>query len=239
MNVRVGILCCRALLVLCVAASLSSPVFSQRDVPRVGFEENFDTKEGWFVSAGAPLRAITAEDGTVTFHTHRGALGSHMKPKPHWPEWPKVPLRSFTAVQKRYQETVDLSVYRYLVVKLDERGTMVKLFVARRETPVCYTTGLRVLDLRNVNLEGKHRMSLTIEFLNSSGVGTFDFIRLVRELTPEEQKVLMPPPLDFVDEELSVHPYHRLEALNARAGRERKAETEGQLVVYEDTASSR
>ncbi|HUV40142.1 MAG TPA: hypothetical protein VMY39_11030, partial [Planctomycetota bacterium] len=222
---------------VCVGlALLASSVFAQAELPRVGFEENFDTAEGWFLDGGAPIRAMDAQDGTVTFVTHRGALSATMK-RPDWPEWPLAPHESNTLMHKRYEKTVDLGVYRYLVVKLDERGTAVKLFVCGRPTPVCYTTGLRVLDLRNVGLDGKQRMDLGIEFLNSSGVGTFDFVRLVRELTDEEKKALMPPPLEYASEELIVHPYHRLEALNARAGRDRRPDAEGQLVCYEDTAS--
>ena len=74
MSVRVHI----PLLALCVLVALSSPASAQRGPARIGFEENFDTSDGWQLSAGAPLRHITSERGTVTFHTQRGALGSHM-----------------------------------------------------------------------------------------------------------------------------------------------------------------
>lgn len=203
---------------------------------RTGFEETFDTAEGWTRKYGAALESATAKGGAVRFKTVCGALNPRMK-RADWPEWPKKPFASYAGIEKVYARRVDLDKYPYLVVKLDERGTMVKLAVCGRWTPVCYTTGLHVFDLRNSPFDGKRDMRLTIEFLNTSGVGTFDFIRLVSRLTPEEQKALMPPPLDYFRERRRAHAYHKLDALNARAGRPRLARGQGQLACYRDTIS--
>jgi len=163
---------------------------------RIGFEESFDSTRGWKVGWGAPLKSMAAKDGRVRFETVRGALNHRMK-RADWPEWPAKPHKSTTGVTKEYRGRIDFDKYRYIVVKLDERGTKVKLSVAGRWVPVCYTTGLRAMDLRNAGLTGKRDMKLSIELLNSSGVGTFDFIRLVSVLTPEERKVLMGDPVEY------------------------------------------
>ncbi|MBI3829854.1 MAG: hypothetical protein HY291_10070, partial [Planctomycetes bacterium] len=205
--------------------------------PRVGFEENFDTADGWKVSDGAPLKALAAKDGVVRFETVCGALNAKMK-RPDWPEWPEKPFESNTTVKKTYGKQIDLGKYHYLLVKLDERGTAVTLAVCGSWTPICYTTGLRAFDLRNRGIDDKRDLALSIQFLNTSGAASFDFVRLVSELTEDEKKVLMPAPAEYFAEKRAAHPYHKLEALNARAGRTRLKEAEGQLTVYTDTLSN-
>jgi hypothetical protein len=203
---------------------------------RIAFEESFDSAEGWEVVRGAPIKSITAEDGNVRFETVRGALNSAMTQP--WPDWPEDPYKSNTTLHKSYDVEVDFDKYHYVVVNLVERGTAVTLHISGRGSPVLYTTGLRAFDLRNCGLEGKHKVTLHLELLNTSGVATLDFVRLVSELTDEEKKVLMRPPLDFPQEDRQAHAYHRLEAANARAGRVIHRKYQGQLLAYRDTLSN-
>ncbi|MCZ7649590.1 MAG: hypothetical protein M5U26_30740 [Planctomycetota bacterium] len=205
---------------------------------RVGFEEPFDSAEGWAVAYGAPLKQMKAEGGTVRFETVCGALGSAMKMKrADWPEWPEKPFESNTGIKKNYGRKIDLDTYRYVAVKLDERGTMVKLAVCGRWIPVCYTTGLHVFDLKNSPYGETRDLVLTLEFLNTSGACTFDSIRFLSELNEEERAALLPPPVAYPKWNRTAKPYHGLEALNARAGRSRLPEAEGQLAAYRDTLS--
>ncbi|MEX0745275.1 MAG: hypothetical protein WD118_06700 [Phycisphaeraceae bacterium] len=225
-------------LAMIVSTNLIAPAAGNEPAARVGFVESFDSIEGWEVTRGAPLDALVADDGVVRFETVRGALEQTIRNPPDWPDWPDEPFASNTTVSKSYDVEVDLDVYRYLVVDLKQRGTAVTLHVSGRSTPVCYTSGLRALDLRHVGLRGRQQMRLAVSLLNSSGVAAFDEVRLVRELNEQERAALMRPPLARFAERRTAHPYHRLEALNARAGRSLRPDAQGQLVVYRDTLSN-
>lgn len=222
--------------------------------PRIGFEETFAAADGWNVTNGAPLKSIDLKKlpaapapqlpaGTpvpnILFTTVCGALNKDMR-RDDWPEWPKQPFDSHTSIQKKYDAKVNLDVYRYLVIDMPIRGCNVVLAVNGVALPIAYTTGLRVYDLNireHASLKGFQKITLAMEFLNTSGSVGFNSLRLVASLTPEERKVLMPVPVEYKKETLVAHPYHRLEALNRRAGRARHAEYEGQLCVYRDTLS--
>ena len=203
------------LLAMGVSVLLGSASAMYAEEPRVGFVETFDDAAHWQVVRGAPLKALTAEDGVLRFETVRGAIGSM---RPDWPDW-DAHLEQRTNVERRYDVEVDLDVYRYLVVDMPERGTAVTLSVAGRGTPVGYTSGLRAFDLRHAGLTGRHRMRLTVSMLNNSGAVSLAEVRLVRELTDAERAVLMDPPMQRRIEQRGAHPYHRLEAVRERVGR--------------------
>lgn len=214
--------------VLAFAVVLASPALAQ---DRVGFEENFDTADGWKVKYGAPIKSLVANgNGTVTFSTVLGTLSFRGKLK-NWKY-----QKPSTGMYKEYKKTVDFNKFHYLVINMPERGTMCKMYFCAW-VPVLYTSGLRVFDMHDLDIRGKKEIKITVEFLNNHNSVTFDYFRLVSELTEEEKKGLIQPAADFYKEKLSVPPYHNLEAMNARAGRCRLAEGEGQLLVFEDAAT--
>ncbi|MGH7145641.1 MAG: hypothetical protein ACREJ2_16135 [Planctomycetota bacterium] len=243
---------CAILLAAAVLAASAS--LAAADAPRVGFDESFTTKDGWSVVHGAPIGAIELNAlpkppapalpaGTppphMLFTTVCGALDPRMQ-RADWPEWPKHPFDSSTRVRKTYDQTVDLDEYHYLVIDLPIRGANVVLAMDGESLPIAYTTGLRAYDLRlrdEASLKGKQQITISLEFLNTSGSVGFNAIRLVRELTAAEKKALMPAPIDLHLQKLTMAPYNHLEALNARAGRANLPEYEGQLCVYKDSAT--
>ena len=153
----------------------------------------------------------------------------------------------FTAVEEslifspfsiRYDDVVDLDVYRYFVIRIREKSTFFYISINGKALKVGYTTGIHAQDLRALGLRGKQRVGFYGQFLNSHGHVKLDCLRLVRALTPEEQKGLIGEGLTVRDENLSAHPYHRLEALNARAGRPSRPPGQGsEWVVYRDTGT--
>ena len=103
------------MMLIVVLSLVGAWAFAQEELPRVGFEENFDTADGWQVANGPALKSITVKDCTVRFETVCGALNARMK-RDDWPEWPKKPFASWTSIKKEYGTEVDLDTYRYLVV---------------------------------------------------------------------------------------------------------------------------
>jgi hypothetical protein len=215
------------------------------DLPRIGFEEPFDTADGWKVTGKTPLRSpLEAKDGTVKFWGHRVAFdngAANLIKK--YPEFNESNLfNEGTRLKKEYDTSIDFETYRYIVVKLDERANGVELTVCDAELPVPYTTGVCAYDLKQPDKSwlwkgGKKKLTIGLGLGGTGGWVTFDYIRFVKELTEEEKKGLIPAPIEYKKEKLEAHPYHRLEAMNARAGRTRRAECEGQLLTYTDTLS--
>lgn len=210
--------------------------------PRIGWEESFDDITKWKAEMlkpnfGSPLASVTAEDGCINLVTPVGALNPKMK-RADWPEWPGNPASSFTNFSIRYDDVVDLDIYRYFVIRIREKSTFFYISINGKALKVGYTTGIHAQDLRALGLRGKQRVGFYGQFLNSHGHVKLDYLRLVRALTPEEQEGLIGEGLTIRDENLSAHPYHRLEALNARAGRPSRPPGQGsEWVVYRDTGT--
>jgi fibronectin type 3 domain-containing protein len=209
--------------------------------PRIGWEESFDTIDRWKAAlmkpAGTPMKSVEGADGTISIVTPCGALDPSMK-KPNWPEWPKEPATSFSNFTVNYDDVVDFDTFHYLVVRIVEKNTFFILFVNGKPTRVCYTTGIHSQDLRTLGLTGKQKVALWGQFLNTSGGVKIDYIRLVSDVTPEEKKGFIDEGLTVRAENFSAHPYHGLEALNARAGRPiKKDPLGGEWCVYRDTGT--
>jgi len=210
--------------------------------PRIGWEESFDDISKWKAAMvkpnyGSPLDSVTAEDGSIRLVTPVGALNPKMKRK-DWPEWPEKPASSFTNFSIRYDDVVDLDVYRYFVIRILEKATFFYISINGKALKVGYTTGIHSQDLRALGLRGKQRVSFYGQFLNSHGHVKIDYIRLVRELTPDENRGFIGDGLTIRKENLAGHPYHRLEALNTRAGRpSRRPGSGSEWVAYRDAGT--
>ncbi len=214
----------------------------EKNLPRIGFEESFDTADGWKTrKKSAPLKAVEVKDGTVRFYSHRTAFSSAQELIKKYPEFnEKNVYNNATRLLKKYDVIIDLGTYRYMVLKMDDICAVTKIDVCGAELPVAYTTGIRVYDLKQPSRSWlwKKKVKLSIQIkIGSSGWATFDYIRFVKELTEEEKKGLFPSPVEYKMEKLEAHPYHKLEEMNARAGRTSRIDGEGQLLTYRDTLS--
>ncbi len=202
---------------------------------RIGFEDTFDSTDGWKHVRGAAPESFKANgDGTVTLQTIRGTLNfrgglaeSVLKLQP-----------ATTTIQRDYAKKIDFNKYRYLVTDLPERATMCKMYFCTRWIPALYTSGLRVTDLHAVGIRGHHNLKITIEFHNTHNKVTFNNFRLVSSLNEEEKKALVPPPIGYYQEKLKIEPDHNLDAANRRAGRYHLKQAENQALVYRDTATN-
>ncbi len=213
------------------------------DDPRIGWSEDFDDIAAWQKVLnnphhGSPVKSVKSGDGTIEIVTQCGALNVNTK-KDNWPEWPKKPMSSFTNFQVKYPGvTVDFDKYPYMVVRIKEKGCFFYLSVNGNQTKVAYTTGIHSQDMRTLKLRGKRDLSIGGQFLNTSGKVTIDYIRFVTELTDEEKAGFIDEGVTVRDEKLKGHPYHKLEQLNARAGRPiRDSVTGGEWCVYRDVAT--
>lgn len=217
-------------------------VLHAEPAPRVGWEESFEDISKWKAEMekpnhGSPLESVTTEDGCIKLVTPVGALNPQMK-RDDWPEWPENPASSFTNFSIRYDGVVDFDVYRYFVIRIPEKSTFFYISINGKALKVGYTTGIHSQDLRALGLSGKQGVSFYGQFLNSHGHVKIDYIRLVRELTPEEQNGFIGDGITIRNENLSAHPYHKLEALNARAGRPAREPGKGsEWVVYQDVGT--
>ncbi|HYF51475.1 MAG TPA: hypothetical protein VEJ63_18825, partial [Planctomycetota bacterium] len=221
---------------LCVALVLSGLAWcanAEDALPRVGWEEKFDSIDRWKKAlekpGGTPPAKVELVDGAIHIVTACGALEGITK---DWPEWKST--TGFTGFEVVYDDVVDFDVYRYLVVRTLEKGTFVYMAL-HVPTKVMHTTGVRSQDLKAIGVSGKKRVHFYFNMLNSSGAVKIDYIRLVRELLPEEKAGFIGEGMVLREEKLPDHPYHGLEAFNARAGRPNKLDPlGGEQLVYRD-----
>ncbi len=209
--------------------------------PRIGWEESFDDITKWKTALlnphGTPMVSVTAEDGCIKFVTPVGALNPKMK-RADWPEWPKNPASSFTNWPVNYDDVVDFDVYRYIVIRIREKATFFSMSITGKGLKIPYTTGIHAQDLKSLGLTGRQRVRFYCQTLNTHGHVKIDYIRLVSRLTPEEKKGFISDGVTIREEKRTAHPYHRLEALNARAGRPARKPGEGsEWVVYRDVGT--
>ncbi|HUU43164.1 MAG TPA: hypothetical protein VMX57_05260, partial [Planctomycetota bacterium] len=229
------------IVMVCLIAVLCVHATWAQDDPRIGWSEEFDDIAKWkavlLAPSGTPMVEVTQEDGCLRFVTPVGALNPGMK-RADWPEWPANPATSFTNWPVRYNDVVDVDRYPYLVVRIPEKATFFYMSFAGKALKVAYTTGVHAQDLRTLGLHGKQDVLFYCQTLNSHGHVKIDYIRLVSELTPEEKRGFIDEGITIRKENLEAHPYHRLEALNARAGRPARTPGDGsEWVVYRDTGT--
>jgi len=229
-----------------VAAALLSLVmcraFAAEGGGRIGWEESFDDISRWEAALrkpvhGSPVKSVKGGDGAIDMITQCGALNKNMK-RADWPEWPKKPASSFTNFDVRYDDTVDFDIYRYVVVRVLEKSTFSYIAMNGKGLKVLYTTGIHSQDLKPLGLTGKQKPRIYGQFLNTSGHLKLDYIRLVKELSPEEKAGFIGDGITIRKENLHGHPYHRLQALNARAGRPRRTDPPGgEWCAFRDVAT--
>ncbi|MBA3709229.1 MAG: fibronectin type III domain-containing protein, partial [Planctomycetes bacterium] len=208
------------------------------EVPRIGWEEPFDQPTAWIAAAakptaGTPMASAAAAGGVLTLTTVCGALFPGTT-HPEWPEWPAEGGRSeFTEIAVTTDVEVDLDVHRYLCVRVPAKSAYAFLKINGVGTKVLYTTGMHAQDLSELGLKGRQHLTLSLSFLNTSGALSLDWLRLVRSLDDQERAALIGPGMVLREERLGAHPYHGLEAMNARAGRPCHAEPlGGEWCVY-------
>jgi len=226
---------------VCLVVVLGVNVTWAQDAARVGWSEEFDDIARWKAALlkphGTPMVEVTAEDGCINFRTPVGALNPGMK-RADWPEWPENPATSFTNWPVEYDDVVDFDVYRYIVIRIREKAAFFYVSICGKALKIGYTTGVHAQDLRSLGLTGKQKVKFYCQTLNTHGHVKIDYIRLVSELTDEEKKGFIDDGVTLREENLTGHPYHRLEALNARAGRPARTPGEGsEWVVYRDTGT--
>ena len=223
--------------IACVAALLA-PAAGHAGEGRVGLEEGFDSMAGWkkldFPGEEAPLKEMTVEDGVATFVTYPAPLRSRRSEK--WSDG--LPLHdAFSNVAKTYPK-IDLSKYRYLVLKLEEKGCPTGIIVNHVDLPVGYTTGVHVVDLsRYPKLRGVQPVEFRIQFLNTGAKAKIDGFRFVSELTDEEKKALIPAGIVVRPEGLASNATQGLDAVMRRVGRPRREELPAERLCFRDTAT--
>ena len=235
------------LLVLSAIAIFAAQVQVWGEDMRIGWEEDFTgaSVAHWKAALekpknGTPPAKAEAADGCINIVTCRGDLDEPVvvgisKTK-EWPEWKDT--TGFTNFEVQYDTVVDFDVYKYLVIRIVEKGTFAVMLVNGKETKVCYTTGIHAQDLGALGLRGKQKPLIYFNCLNSSGNLKIKYIRFVKELTAEEKAGLIDEGSILRAEGRPAHPYHELEALNARAGRPLKKErVGGEWCVYRDTGT--
>src|SRR5581483_6086283 len=93
---------------------------------------------------GTPPVKVEAVDGCINIVTCRGDLEGISKAK-QWPEW--VDTTGCTNLDFGYDKEVDFDVYKYVVIRIIEKGTFAFMVVNGVGTKVCYTTGIHAEDL--------------------------------------------------------------------------------------------
>lgn len=212
---------------------------------RVGFREDFSSADGWEIGTWpgiTGLASITSNGQQTTFATLNGTFltGTTAAWAPNWPDWHRNAAAGLAMISKKYPGTVDLDRYHFLVARMTFSGTYMALAVNGWDTKVCYTTGLHSTDLRDVpqpSLRGKQPVQLRLTFLNTEGRVVMDEVRLVDELTPEEQAGFMPAGLNLRLERREPKPYHGLEALDARAGVPVRFDFPEERTIFRDSAT--
>jgi hypothetical protein len=221
---------------------MNEEIRNNADAARIGWEERFEDLGPWMKAnespaEGTPLISIERQGGLVKMTTACGALNPDMK-REDWPEWPEHPASEYTTLRIDYDQEIDFDTYRYLVVRIAEKGTFALLSINGIPTKVCYAAGIHAQDLAAVGIAGKQRVTLSLRVLNSSNWITFAYIRLVNRLTEEERRGFIGEGLTIRRENQRSIPYHGLEAYNDRVGRPFKRDPlGGEWLVYRDSGT--
>ncbi|MBI2299381.1 MAG: fibronectin type III domain-containing protein [Armatimonadetes bacterium] len=212
---------------------------------RIGVVDDCSNADGWEKGTWpgiTGMESITTDGRQTSFTTLNGTFmtGASAAWAPDWPDWDKNADAGLAMISRKYPGTVDLDRYHYLVARMTYSGTYMALAVNGWDTKVCYTTGLHAVDLRDLdkpNLRGTQPIQLRLTFLNTQGKVTLDEIRLVDQLTPEEQAGFIPAGLDLRLQRLEPRPYHGLEALNARSGAPVRFDLPNEAAAFRDTST--
>ncbi|MHC4716203.1 MAG: fibronectin type III domain-containing protein, partial [Planctomycetota bacterium] len=205
---------------------------------RVGLVERFDTMDGWrkldFPGEEAPLKEMKSVDGVGVFVTHPAPLRGRRQAK--WSDG--LPMHDcFSNVVKTYPK-LDLDRYRYLVVKLDEKGSPASVILNGVDLPVAYTTGVHAVDLSLYEkLRGAQPIEFRLQFLNTGWRVRIDEFRFVSQLTPEERKGLIPAGIVLRPEGLADNTTQGLDAVIRRVGRPRRETLPAERLCFRDTAT--
>lgn len=231
MSMTRGVVVAAAIVALswsCASAQTASQSRPAETAPRIGWQETFDSVDGWkkleYRGEMADLKEMKAVGGVGVFVTFPAPLESRREAK--WSDG--LPLVDcFSNVGKEYPQGVDLDTYHYFVAKIDEKNCPCSIMINGVGLPVMYTTGLRVVDLRHFkydSLRGKQPIKLRMQFLNTGGTLKLDELRLVRDLTAEEKKGLIPPGYVLPPEGLKPNSTQGLYEVMKRVDRPRRDE---------------
>ena len=227
----------RTALVIVALVIASAPAYSQD--ARIGLEENFDTMDGWakldFKGEAAPLKEMTSLDGIGLFVTHPAPL-KFRRGDPKWMDG-MADYDAFSNIAKTYP-AIDLDKYRYLVMKIDEKGVPTAIIVNHVDLPVAYTTGVHAIDLSQYDkLKGTTEIQFRIQFLNTGMQTKLDYFRFVSELTPQEKRTLIAPGIAVRSEHLRNDTTQGLGATVSRIGRPRRNKLPAERLCFRDSAT--
>ena len=207
---------------------------------RIGGGDEFTALEGWTVT-GESFASMRAEGGVAVFETHILNLPAQMDGKEVCSRTfldlfkPGTPLVKYGGPHVGYKAgvakdlgVIDLDKFHWLVMKIDQRPMGAELELALEDAngrksnvpvQVAASSGILAQDLAPLGAKGRQKVRLVLEIFNTGRELKIDYIRLVSQLTPEEQAGLIGAPVTLPGEKIARHPYQKLEALWQRAPR--------------------
>ncbi len=206
---------------------------------RIGLIEDCANTDGWFEydkdhKEIAPRVKMESKDGRLHIQLNRGLLYAARKHS-----WVQPGVYPGSILRKKYKE-VDLDKYPYLVVSIVEKGSGIFFGVNGYDTKAGYRTGITAVDLRHYDndaIHGKKPISFEVDLHDNSTTCIIDEIKLVSQLTAEEQKGLIDQGLTIRNENLEAENFHGLTTLKERRQRRGKPIADEEFSIYRDTAT--